>query len=294
MRIQLLTITLFCAGNFLAAAQSDSSTGIPRVNRPNDSLNSSSSKSQDQTQSGSSSSSASPALSGGSSTSGSGSQLGATGRMSHQEIRASKLTGSSVKTSGGQDLGKIEDVIINPNSGRIDFAVISYSGSSTSDTSASASTSSTPSPTTSSTSPGSTPGAEKLVAVPWQLIRPSGMLGAGASSTSASTEQVSFMFTGDKSKLDTAPSFTQSNWPDISDQSWRQNIYSAFGVQPGSAFGGSRGIGGSSSGSSSQDNSSSGGSASPGSSPDSSTSPNSGSSTSPNSGSSSSSSSGNP
>ena len=50
-----------------------------------------------------------------------------------------------IPTSGGEDLGRVEDVIINPNSGRIDFAVISYSGTSTTDTS--------------STSPSSTTGA---------------------------------------------------------------------------------------------------------------------------------------
>jgi hypothetical protein len=65
------------------------------------------------------------------------------------------------------------------------------------------------------------------------------------------------VFTGDKGKLDGAPSFSQSNWPDITQPSWRQNVYSYFGVQPGSATGGSLSPGGRSTGSSSLDNSSS-------------------------------------
>src|SRR5262245_54980957 len=41
-------------------------------------------------------------------------RFGATGRMGQQELRGSKLMGSDVKTSAGESLGKIEDVVINP------------------------------------------------------------------------------------------------------------------------------------------------------------------------------------
>ena len=268
MRTQLLTISLLCAGSLLAQSQ-NSSSGGSRVNRPDDPLSSSSgSKSSD---SSSSSSSSSPGSSLGSSSSyGSSSRLGATGRMGQHEIRASKLTSSSVKTSTGEDLGKIEDVIINPASGRIDFAVISYSGSSsgssssTSGTSSSSSASSQSTPGSTSGSISTTSGSEKLVAIPWQLIRPSGALGYNSSastssstSTSSSSEEMSFVFTGDKSKLEGAPSFSQSNWPDLTQPSWRQSVFSYFGVQPGSATGGSFSPGGSSSGSSTSPGSSS-------------------------------------
>src|SRR5437879_8223602 len=60
-----------------------------------------------------------------------GRQYGAAvGMGGHQEVRASKLMGAEVKSSQGQSLGKINDVIFNPASGRIDFAVISLSSSS--------------------------------------------------------------------------------------------------------------------------------------------------------------------
>src|SRR5947209_3674947 len=74
-----------------------------------------------------SSSSSYPGSSGGLSgqSSSSGSRYSATGRMGQQEIRASKLTGSEVRSSSGEQLGTINDVVINPNSGRIDFAVLS-------------------------------------------------------------------------------------------------------------------------------------------------------------------------
>src|SRR5438270_9083012 len=72
--------------------------------------------------------------------------LSPTGRMSHHEIQASQLNGSSVQSSSGETLGTINDVIINPASGRVDFALLSVTGSTgstgTSSTSSTASTSS--------------------------------------------------------------------------------------------------------------------------------------------------------
>ena len=57
--------------------------------------------------------------------------------------------GAQVKTTSGEDVGRIEDVVLNPASGRIDFAIISSEG--------------------------------KLVPVPWRLLSVSG----GASVASA-------------------------------------------------------------------------------------------------------------
>src|SRR5688572_26064441 len=56
--------------------------------------------------------------------------LSPTGRPSghagkEQCLRSTKLIGAPVKTSSGEDVGRIEDVVINPTSGKIDLAVIS-------------------------------------------------------------------------------------------------------------------------------------------------------------------------
>jgi sporulation protein YlmC with PRC-barrel domain len=169
-------------------------------------------------------------------------RLSATGRMGQQELRGSKLMSADVKGSSGETLGKIEDVLINSMSGRIDFAVLSYQGSgSSSSSSTSPSTTTSPSSTTSASSTSSSSGG-KLVPVPWSYLRASGMGGTGA--TAGSSEQVSFVFAGDKSKLDNAPSFDQSNWPDVTQPEWRQRIFSHFGMQPGSSTGGATSPGG--------------------------------------------------
>src|SRR5436190_12642959 len=70
---------------------------------------------------------------------------GATSRMGHQEVRATKIIGAQVKSSQGQTLGTINDVVFNPASGRMDFAVISLSP--TSGTESTTSTTTTPSST---------------------------------------------------------------------------------------------------------------------------------------------------
>jgi len=171
----------------------------------------------------------------------SGKHLSATGRMGHHEVRATKLIGSDVKSSSGEELGTVNDVILNPASGRIDFAVLSLSSSSTgnSATSGTAAGSSTASLSTASSS-----GTGKLAAVPWSMLRPSGATGYGATITSTSGGSQTFVFSGEASKLQSAPSFDQSNWPDINEPTWRQNIYSHFGMQPGSSTGGATSPGG--------------------------------------------------
>src|SRR5881227_3413128 len=84
--------------------------------------------------------------------------------------------------SGDTAIGTIKDVIINPSSGRADFAILSLSSSSsssggTSDTSSSStgagtSRTSRQSSTTSSLGSTSSSGEGKQVAVPWSLLRP--------------------------------------------------------------------------------------------------------------------------
>jgi len=220
MRKQLLRIMVFCAACLVCGAQAQTSGS---------STNSSGSTGTSGIQSDKSTYGSSSGYSG----------LSATGRMSHNEVRASKLMNADVKDSSGQSLGTISDVIINPGSGRVDFAVLSLSGSSSTTSGTSTATSTTPSTSTTTSST-----AGKLVPVPWTLLR--------SSMSGGTTGEPSFAFLGEKSKLDAAPSFDQSNWPDINGSEWRRSVFSYYGVQPGAATGGSNySPGGSSTGSSS-------------------------------------------
>ena len=218
MRSESLRIMAFCAMCLALQAQAQTSSGTAG------------SSSSDPRGSSGSPSSSQPGWS--------GRQMSPTGRMGHQELRASQLTGAQVTGSGGNEIGTISDVIINPASGRIDFAVISLGGAG--GAGASSLTSGAISSASSST-------AGKQVAVPWMLLRSSAAGGVGSSSVTSTTgQQMSFTFSGDVPKLQAAPNFDATT--DLSQPSWRQSVFSYFGLSgTGSATGGAESPGSSSS-----------------------------------------------
>jgi sporulation protein YlmC with PRC-barrel domain len=174
--------------------------------------------------------------------------------MSHQDVRGSQLTGAQVNGSTGNQVGTISDVIINPASGRVDFAVLSVNSSAGNDSSGINSSTSS-----SSTAASSTGAGGKQVVVPWMLLRPS-----SSSASSGTSAQQSFQFAGDNSKLDSAPSFDVNT--DLSQPSWRQSVYSYFGLSGRGSIGAAESQGSTYGGRSSSAPESSGSSSSPGSS----------------------------
>jgi sporulation protein YlmC with PRC-barrel domain len=169
--------------------------------------------------------------------------LGATGR-SQQAVRGSKLMQAEVQDSSGQKVGRIEDVIINPTSGKIDFAVISRSNmggasspsrsssgayGSTGESQSQSSESGATSPESSATSKNT----GKLIPVPWAMLQPSSS--SGSTAGSALYGQQSFTLNIDQSKLDQAPSISRGNWSEITQPNWRERINSYFGQSTGGA-----------------------------------------------------------
>jgi sporulation protein YlmC with PRC-barrel domain len=180
----------------------------------------------------------------------SSSRLSATGRTSQQAIRGSKLIGAQVKDASGSSIGKIEDVILNPSSGKIDFAVISRSGQGASSSPSGTSTGAAGSAGAHSQNTGTGQGMNtgttyesgaqggttsglaggKLIPVPWSLLQPA--------SGSAGSEQQSFTLAASSSKLDSAPSITSGTWAEIGQSDWSQRVNSHFGVSQSSSMGG--------------------------------------------------------
>jgi len=150
--------------------------------------------------------------------------LSATGRNNEKSVRASKLTGAQVNDSSGQNVGTIQDVIINANSGRIDFALLSLTSSGSSSSSYNSSSSTSETSTSSRNSNG------KLVPVPWSILRTS----ASSSQYSSSSEQPAFTLSVDRNKLNGAPSVETS---ELGQSQWQQRIYSYYGAEPQSMGG---------------------------------------------------------
>src|SRR5579884_1025973 len=96
-------------------------------------------------------------------------------------LAASTLAGDSVKNSAGEDLGKIDEIMIDIPSGRIAYAVLSFGGF--------------------------LGMGDKLFAVPWSALK-------------VDEDEKCFILNVDKRTIEEAPGFDKDNWPDMSDPSF--------------------------------------------------------------------------
>jgi len=94
-------------------------------------------------------------------------------------FKASKLIGYTVKNKKGEEVGKIEELVINSRDGRIAYAVLSFGGF--------------------------LGMGDKLFAIPWKSLTPI-------------PDQQSFSLDIDKEKLAETPGFDETNWPDMAPQ----------------------------------------------------------------------------
>jgi len=108
--------------------------------------------------------------------------------------RASKLIGADVENLQGEKLGDIKDVVLDPETGRITYAVLSFGGFMGM--------------------------GEKYFAIPWAAL------------TSKGGEKGDFVLNVDKEKLKNAPGFDKSNWPNMADRHWAEQVYTYYGITP--------------------------------------------------------------
>ena len=106
---------------------------------------------------------------------------------------AATLSGYLVRSPEGEDLGCIEELTIDPESGQIIYAVVSlgaYLGE-----------------------------GDKLFAIPWRMLA----LDAG---------ERAFVLDMARDTLENAPWFSEDNWPDFGDADWGHRVNTHFGLQP--------------------------------------------------------------
>jgi len=108
-------------------------------------------------------------------------------------LSASTLAGNAVRNTAGEDLGKMEEIMIDIDSGRVAYAVLSFGGF--------------------------LGMGNKLFAVPWNALR-------------VDTGEHQFILNVDKQVLEKAPGFDKDNWPDMADVNWGTQIHSHYGYQP--------------------------------------------------------------
>jgi sporulation protein YlmC with PRC-barrel domain len=108
-------------------------------------------------------------------------------------LSASTLAGDSVRNSAGEDLGKIEEIMIDIPSGRIAYAVLSFGGF--------------------------LGIGDKLFAIPWSSLR-------------VDEGDHQFILNVDRQTLESAPGFDKDNWPDMADPAFESSVYGHFGTAP--------------------------------------------------------------
>jgi sporulation protein YlmC with PRC-barrel domain len=108
-------------------------------------------------------------------------------------LSGSSLKGDRVVNYKGEDLGKIEEIMIDLDRGRVAYAVLSFGGF--------------------------LGLGDKLFAIPWQAI-------------TVDTTKKQLVLNVDKELLEKAPGFDKNNWPDMADLSLGSTLYGYYGYKP--------------------------------------------------------------
>lgn len=116
-----------------------------------------------------------------------------TNRPIHSVLSAGTLKGDDVRNASGEDLGKIEEIMIDVSSGRVAYAVLSFGGF--------------------------LGMGDKLFAIPWEALR-------------LDQEHERFILNVDKEVLEDAPGFEKNQWPEFADRTWGAGIYDHYGYDP--------------------------------------------------------------
>ena len=106
-------------------------------------------------------------------------------------LSATSITGTSVCNRQGEDLGKIEDLMIDVDNGEIQYAVVSFGGFMGL--------------------------GDKLFAVPLEAM-------------SVDTSDEHFILDQTKERLENAPGFNKDDWPDSANARWRTEVRSYYGL----------------------------------------------------------------
>lgn len=106
-------------------------------------------------------------------------------------MKASNVIGKKVQNEEGKRLGEIKDLVIDPEEGGINYAVLEFGGF--------------------------LGMGDKYFAVPWEALQ-------------LSDKQDYFILNVNKKDLKTAPGFDKNNWPDMSNEKWAVTIYEFYEV----------------------------------------------------------------
>ena len=111
----------------------------------------------------------------------------------NEVMAADMLEGDRVVNPRGEELGTIEEIMIDVQLGTVAYAVLSCLG---------------------------LPGADdRLFAVPWQALR-------------LDAERHCFVLDAERARFEQAPGFDKDHWPSMADDQWAARVHEFYGVRP--------------------------------------------------------------
>lgn len=113
--------------------------------------------------------------------------------MSMTTLSAGTLTGDTIRNTNDEELGNVEEIMIDVASGRVAYVVMSAGGF--------------------------LGIGDKYFAVPWDLLQ-------------VDTENHDVVVDLDKETIENAPGFDKDNWPSMSDLTWLDDVYVYYKVDP--------------------------------------------------------------
>ena len=104
--------------------------------------------------------------------------------------RASKIIGTDVRNTQGEALGDIKELVIDPRTGELSYAVVSFGGV--------------------------LGMGDKLFAVPWKALQ-------------LDSKDYTFVLDVRKERLRNAPGFDPDRWPDMANAQWNTAVHRFYG-----------------------------------------------------------------
>lgn len=113
--------------------------------------------------------------------------------FSNSPVKASNIIGTRVVDAHAEVLGSIKEIVIDPKTGRVAYAVVSFGGFFGM--------------------------GEKLFAIPF-------------SSFEFDMTNNQYVLQVPKSRLEKAPGFDADHWPSMSDEKWNRDLHTYYGHSP--------------------------------------------------------------
>lgn len=117
-------------------------------------------------------------------------------------VKVRDLIGVGVYNPNNESLGKIEDLVMDPSTGKIRYAVLSFGGF--------------------------LGVGDKLFAVPWDDLK---LVSKGTTSAGTGKKEDYYVLNVSKEALTNAPGFDKNSWPDFANRNWSADIDRFYGDQ---------------------------------------------------------------